>query len=153
MNTARLEEIKRQHPAGAHQCPHCLEYCCADGGWHAESRCTDSPCDEYRLVADVETLLGIKELWAQVLRNSDGSVLLDRSSPMTTALDSLLGIGVEKCGKCDGCGKVANTEGQEPWSAWMNLPLSAAAMVVAGVVRPIDCPACGGSGRFQVQRA
>lgn len=52
----------------------------------------------------------------------------------------------EKCGRCDGCGKVANTRRAEPWSAWLNLPLKSAAAVTAGIVRPMTCPACGGTG-------
>lgn len=52
----------------------------------------------------------------------------------------------EKCGSCDGCGKVANTRRVEPWSAWLNLPAELAAAVTAGIVRPKTCPACNGSG-------
>lgn len=55
-----------------------------------------------------------------------------------------------KCSKCDGCGKVANTDDQEPWSAWMNLPLQSSAAVVMGLVRPIDCLACKGTGKARV---
>lgn len=51
-----------------------------------------------------------------------------------------------KCMKCDGCGKVANTDDQEPWSQWANLPLQSATAVVAGLVKPIECPECCGSG-------
>lgn len=52
-----------------------------------------------------------------------------------------------KCAKCDGCGKVADTTDQEPWSAWMELPLQSAGAVLAGLVKPIPCPECGGSGQ------
>jgi len=48
------------------------------------------------------------------------------------------------CGKCDGCGQVADTADQEPWTAWTSLPLSSSAAVIAGVVKPITCPACKG---------
>ena len=51
-----------------------------------------------------------------------------------------------KCNKCDGCGKVANTEDQEPWTFWLELPLGSAAAVIMGLVRPITCPKCNGSG-------
>ena len=52
----------------------------------------------------------------------------------------------EKCPKCDGCGKVANTDDQEPWTFWANLPLKSAAAVVMGLVRPTECPKCKGTG-------
>jgi hypothetical protein len=51
---------------------------------------------------------------------------------------------VGKCPKCDGCGQVANTPDQEPWTVWMALPLQSAGAVVAGLVKPIPCPKCGG---------
>lgn len=52
-----------------------------------------------------------------------------------------------KCTKCDGCGKVANDEDQTPWTFWLNLPLQASGAILAGLVRPIDCPKCGGTGK------
>lgn len=54
-----------------------------------------------------------------------------------------------ECRRCDGCGKVANTENQEPWSAWLELPLKSAHAVVLGLVRPVPCPSCGGTGECQ----
>jgi len=50
------------------------------------------------------------------------------------------------CPKCDGCGRVANSDDQEPWTVWENLPLKSAAAVLIGLVRPIPCPVCHGSG-------
>jgi hypothetical protein len=50
------------------------------------------------------------------------------------------------CARCAGCGQIANTESGEPWTAWTSLPLASAAAVVAGIVRPIQCPACKGTG-------
>lgn len=47
------------------------------------------------------------------------------------------------CPKCDGCGQVANTPDQEPWSVWMALPLKSCGAVVVGFVKPIPCPQCG----------
>jgi len=37
-----------------------------------------------------------------------------------------------KCPKCDGEGRVANTDDQEPWSVWASLPLQSALAVVMG---------------------
>ncbi len=51
----------------------------------------------------------------------------------------------EKCNKCDGCGEVANTEEQEPWIAWLSLPLRSSAAVLSGIVFAIPCPECKGA--------
>lgn len=50
------------------------------------------------------------------------------------------------CPKCNGCGRVADTESQEPWSVWEDLPLKSSHAVIAGVVNPITCSRCGGTG-------
>jgi hypothetical protein len=50
--------------------------------------------------------------------------------------------GAETCAKCGGCGLVADTEGQEPWTEWTALPLQSSAAVLMGLVRPIRCPSC-----------
>lgn len=52
------------------------------------------------------------------------------------------GEAVERCSFCDGCGQVADTPAQEPWSAWASLPYRSAAAVLLGDVRPIPCPQC-----------
>lgn len=53
------------------------------------------------------------------------------------------------CWKCNGCGQVANTDRQEPWTAWEQLPVRSAMAVVLGLVRPVLCPQCDGTGRYQ----
>lgn len=53
-----------------------------------------------------------------------------------------------KCPTCDGCGKVANTRRGEPWTEWTSLPLLSSAAVLSGIVRPVSCVRCGGSGRI-----
>jgi hypothetical protein len=58
----------------------------------------------------------------------------------------MAGDGVSKCQKCDGCGQVADTEDQEPWTFWMDLPLKSAAAVLIGLVKPKICPKCSGTG-------
>ena len=57
----------------------------------------------------------------------------------------------DKCMKCDGCGKVADTEDQEPWSMWLDLPIRSGSAVMMGLVRPMPCPACGGTGRVEIR--
>ncbi len=52
-----------------------------------------------------------------------------------------------KCPKCEGCGKIATDEDGTSWSAWLELPLGSSFAVLAGLIKPITCPECGGSGR------
>lgn len=51
-----------------------------------------------------------------------------------------------KCTKCEGCGKIANSEDGEPWSVWEALPPGSDLAVKAGIVQPIECPRCEGVG-------
>ena len=51
-----------------------------------------------------------------------------------------------KCLQCQGCGKVANTDDQEAWIYWEELPAGSDLAVRLGFVFPIPCPSCGGSG-------
>ena len=53
----------------------------------------------------------------------------------------------DKCNTCDGEGKVANTDNMEPWSQWAQLPVQSALAVVIGIVKPMTCPTCKGSGK------
>lgn len=61
-------------------------------------------------------------------------------------LDSAMEELTEKCARCDGCGKIANSDDGEPWTMWLKLPLESSQAVLAGIIRPIDCPVCKGSG-------
>lgn len=54
--------------------------------------------------------------------------------------------GVQCCTKCDGCGRIANDDEGTPWSFWESLPIRSGAAVLMGLVRPIPCPRCNGSG-------
>ncbi len=58
----------------------------------------------------------------------------------------------DKCDRCDGCGKIASDDEGSPWSAWLALPPGSDLAVRLGVVRPIDCPDCGGAGQPDVPR-
>lgn len=51
-----------------------------------------------------------------------------------------------ECGECAGCGKIANDTDGTPWKYWLELPLGSSAAVLAGIVKPIPCPECGGTG-------
>lgn len=50
------------------------------------------------------------------------------------------------CTKCEGCGYVADTPEQEPWTQWMNLPLKSSIAVIMGLVKRIECPRCNETG-------
>lgn len=51
------------------------------------------------------------------------------------------------CRKCGGCGRIANDEDGSPWSDWEALPPGADAAVRMGIVVPVTCPACAGTGK------
>lgn len=53
----------------------------------------------------------------------------------------------DECSRCDGEGRIANSEDGEPWSAWAELPPGSDLAVQMGIVQPVDCPECGGSGK------
>lgn len=57
-----------------------------------------------------------------------------------------------KCGRCDGCGQIANSEAGEPWTAWLDMPLGSSSAVLLGLVAPIPCPDCNGTGRTGGER-
>lgn len=50
------------------------------------------------------------------------------------------------CRRCAGCGKIADSDDGEPWKYWQDLPPGADLAVRAGIVKPITCPACNGTG-------
>ena len=53
---------------------------------------------------------------------------------------------IRVCSRCEGCGKIANDEDGSPWSYWDSLPVKNASAVILGIVQPLPCPACQGSG-------
>lgn len=53
---------------------------------------------------------------------------------------------MSECERCRGDGRVADTEDQEPWKDWLELPARAATAMLLGLVKPMPCPACNGSG-------
>ena len=59
---------------------------------------------------------------------------------------------MDKCQKCDGCGKIASDDEQSPWSFWERLPPGAGAAVRMGLVVPLECPECNGTGARQSVR-
>lgn len=55
--------------------------------------------------------------------------------------------GPDRCNKCLGWKRVANDEDQTPWKHWAELAPPSNLAVVLGLVYPIECPRCHGSGR------
>lgn len=51
------------------------------------------------------------------------------------------------CPRCEGCGQLANSDDREPWTAWTSLPYESQIAVRLGLVRPIPCDACAGTGQ------
>jgi hypothetical protein len=58
-----------------------------------------------------------------------------------------------KCQRCDGCGRIADTERGEPWTAWTKAELTYSASVLLGIVKPLKCPDCGGTGKLTLEAA
>lgn len=59
----------------------------------------------------------------------------------------------QKCIRCDGDGRIANTPNGESWTSWAALPLNSAHAVIMGLVRPIPCPVCKGRGTVGIHCA
>jgi hypothetical protein len=57
------------------------------------------------------------------------------------------------CERCNGCGRIADTEDGEPWTAWTSHRLMASAAVLLRIVRPVKCPDCNGTGELESARA
>jgi len=53
----------------------------------------------------------------------------------------------DKCSRCDGCGEIATDDEGSPWSMWEALPPQAKLAETLGMVKPIACPVCGGTGK------
>lgn len=53
------------------------------------------------------------------------------------------------CRRCWGCGQLANSNDQEPWTVWEELPPGSDLAVRLGIVIPVPCPDCNGTGQRQ----
>lgn len=51
-----------------------------------------------------------------------------------------------KCERCDGCGRIASGEEGAAWTVWETMPHGSDMAVRAGLVKPLWCPDCGGTG-------
>jgi hypothetical protein len=50
------------------------------------------------------------------------------------------------CPACMGCGKIANDDDRSPWTYWERLRPPANIAVQLGIVVPLRCEECGGTG-------
>ena len=57
-----------------------------------------------------------------------------------------MGSETKECDRCAGCGQIANDDDGTPWKYWAELPAQSAIAVHLGLVRPIPCPECKGTG-------
>lgn len=88
-------------------------------------------------VADV--LAGID---AAALAVRDHIVLEDRMEHLVT-IDPTK----PECERCDGCGKIGSDATGAPWTFWQSLKPGEDIAVRMGLVRPLPCPVCEGTGR------
>jgi hypothetical protein len=72
---------------------------------------------------------------------------VQRARDAVAAENALMAAASASCQRCCGCGKLANSDDQEPWTEWLALPLQSSLAVVLGLVRPIPCHECGGTGK------
>ena len=54
--------------------------------------------------------------------------------------------GPDRCKRCLGWKRIANDEEGLPWKYWAELPSPENLAVVAGIIVPVECPHCMGSG-------
>ncbi len=54
--------------------------------------------------------------------------------------------GPLQCDKCAGCGYITDGESADPWKYWAELPYQSSFAIQVGLVKPIKCPVCKGTG-------
>jgi len=54
----------------------------------------------------------------------------------------------QECGKCEGCGQIANDDEGTPWKYWLEIPVKSAGAILMGLVKPITCPECKGKSKL-----
>ena len=52
-----------------------------------------------------------------------------------------------ECKNCLGCGKITDDGDGTPWKHWLELSIESSLAALSGLVKPLDCPVCNGTGR------
>lgn len=55
--------------------------------------------------------------------------------------------GEDACQQCLGWKRVDNGRDRGSWKYWAELPAQSQVAIAMGLVGPIECPRCGGSGK------
>ncbi len=66
---------------------------------------------------------------------------------MNIDIQKYLSPPADACKRCNGCGQLANDDDQSPWWNWETLPEESKLAVHMGLVRPVPCPECSGTGK------
>ena len=53
--------------------------------------------------------------------------------------------GEDKCSKCEGWKRVDSVSG-DTWKHWAELPVTSQIAVQVGLIKPVECPRCHGTG-------
>ena len=97
-------------------------------------------CRTEQPASPLDGIVPVKKPFPGVL----GKLAVEEKEPCRTE------VVYEKCKKCDGCGLVATTDEEEPWTHWQNLPKESQGPMNLGLVRSMQCPECKGKGqRYQ----
>lgn len=54
------------------------------------------------------------------------------------------------CDRCAGCGYITDGKNGDPFKYWLELPVQSAVALQMGLVKPVECPECKGSGAAAV---
>jgi hypothetical protein len=97
----------------------------------------------------IETLKALADFVNDIASRADFGGDRATAGQLLTCLVHEIELCIEAniCRKCEGCGKIASDDEQTPWSRWLKLPLESSIAVVAGLVTPLECPECEGTGR------
>lgn len=74
---------------------------------------------------------------AQLLEPLEGRAVVQPIDPPPT----------KECRRCAGCGEIANDRDGTPWKYWLELSAHCGLAIAMGLVSPLPCPRCGGSGK------
>lgn len=88
-----------------------------------------------------ESVLGV--IWDGLSRLPDS----DRDRHIKAIKAAVEKLSPTVCPKCEGYGLVADTEDEEPWTEWENLPPGSDLAVEMGMVKPKPCSACSDGDR------